>query len=247
MSGVDDTYTKNLLHFDGTDASTTFTDESGKTWTAYGDAQIDTAQSKFGGASGVFDGINDYIETPDHDDFYLAKDNFTIDFWFKKAVDNVEMVFCGQCSSSGFTYDVNNASIVIGIYSNNRIFVMLSTGGTTSTGGAYILVYTTSTSITGTAWRHLAFVRFNGAFSIYIDGVQDGTTNLWPSDLLNNSSKKFSIGRPGEQNSFYFNGWIDEFRFTKGFARWQSNFAPPTSAYDYVTPSTVFIPKISIF
>src|SRR5689334_6463249 len=49
---VDDSYTKALLHFNGSDGSTTFTDESGKTWSVNGDAQIDTAQSEFGGASG---------------------------------------------------------------------------------------------------------------------------------------------------------------------------------------------------
>ena len=49
-------FTKLLLHCNGTDGSTTFTDEIGKTVTANGNAQIDTAQSKFGGASGLFDG-----------------------------------------------------------------------------------------------------------------------------------------------------------------------------------------------
>lgn len=37
-----------LLHFEGADASTTFTDETGKVWTAAGNAQIDTAQYKYG-------------------------------------------------------------------------------------------------------------------------------------------------------------------------------------------------------
>lgn len=50
---VDDGYTVVLLHMNGTDASTTFTDESGKTWTAGGNAQIDTAQSKFGQVQGL--------------------------------------------------------------------------------------------------------------------------------------------------------------------------------------------------
>ena len=48
---VDNGFTKSLLHFDGADTSTTFTDESGKVWTPAADAQIDTAQSKFSGAS----------------------------------------------------------------------------------------------------------------------------------------------------------------------------------------------------
>ena len=43
--------TKLLLHMDGADTSTDFEDKSpsGHTITAQGDAQVDTAQSKFGG------------------------------------------------------------------------------------------------------------------------------------------------------------------------------------------------------
>ena len=61
---VDDSYTKALLHMDGADGSTTFIDESGKTWTRAGNAQIDTSQYKFGGASGLFDGSGDWVDTP---------------------------------------------------------------------------------------------------------------------------------------------------------------------------------------
>lgn len=66
---VDDVYTVALLHMNGADASTTFTDESGKTWTANGNAQIDTAQSVFGGASGLFDGTGDFISSADSNDW----------------------------------------------------------------------------------------------------------------------------------------------------------------------------------
>ncbi len=64
-----DVNTKLLLHCNGTDGSTTFTDSetTPKTVTAQGSAQIDTAQSKFGGASGLFTTQNtntelDYME-----------------------------------------------------------------------------------------------------------------------------------------------------------------------------------------
>ena len=67
----------------GADGSNTFTDEAGKLWTAAGNAQIGTAQSKFGGASGSFDGTGDSLTTPDSDNFYLANGNWTIDFWVR--------------------------------------------------------------------------------------------------------------------------------------------------------------------
>jgi hypothetical protein len=52
-----------LLHGNGTNGSTTITDNSPtpKTVTAVGNAQISTAQSKFGGASIAFDGTGDYL------------------------------------------------------------------------------------------------------------------------------------------------------------------------------------------
>ena len=95
MGLLDDSYTKALLHFDGADASTTFTDESGKTWTPAGTAQIDTAQSVFGGASGLFDGDSDYISTPTGSDFDFGSGNLTIDFWVRvSSTAELQPIFC---------------------------------------------------------------------------------------------------------------------------------------------------------
>ncbi|MFB3885601.1 MAG: chitobiase/beta-hexosaminidase C-terminal domain-containing protein [Thermodesulfobacteriota bacterium] len=85
---IADSYTKSLLHMNGADGSTTFTDDApggSHTWTAYGDAQIDTSQSKFSGASGLFDGSGDYLSSPDSDDWYWGTGDFTIDFWVRFA------------------------------------------------------------------------------------------------------------------------------------------------------------------
>ena len=71
-----------LLHFEGTDASTTFTDSSShtRTFTVSGEAQIDTAHYVFGTASGLFDGTGDYItdDTGADSDFAFPGD-FTIE------------------------------------------------------------------------------------------------------------------------------------------------------------------------
>jgi hypothetical protein len=50
--------------------------------TRSGNAQIDTAQSKFGGASGLFDGTGDYLTVTHATDFDFAGD-FTIDMWMR--------------------------------------------------------------------------------------------------------------------------------------------------------------------
>ena len=72
-----------LLHGDGTNGSTTFKDDSinNHTITAYGNAQISTTQSKFGGASMKFDGSGDYLAIADNDDFELGSSDFTLEAW----------------------------------------------------------------------------------------------------------------------------------------------------------------------
>jgi len=74
-------YTSALLHFDGNNNGTTFTDETGKTWTASGNAKLTTTSPKFGTACGTFDGNNDYIYSNDNADFEFGSGNFTIDAW----------------------------------------------------------------------------------------------------------------------------------------------------------------------
>ena len=71
-----------LLQFDGTNGSTTFTDSSGlnQTVTPNGGASISTAQSKFG-ASGYFDGVDNYLSVPHSTALNLSSGDFTIELW----------------------------------------------------------------------------------------------------------------------------------------------------------------------
>jgi hypothetical protein len=78
-----DAYTVLMLHMDGVDTCTHFLDSelTPKAVTAVGNAQIDTAQSKFGNASALFDGAGDYLSVPDSADWAFGTGAFTIDFW----------------------------------------------------------------------------------------------------------------------------------------------------------------------
>lgn len=49
-----------LMHFDGVDGGTTFTDATGRAWSRYGDARLSTSDKKFGSASLLLDGVGDY-------------------------------------------------------------------------------------------------------------------------------------------------------------------------------------------
>lgn len=234
MSGVDDTYTKSLLHCNGSDASTTFTDESGKTWTAYGNAQIDTAQSKFGGASGLFDGSGDYIQTPGHVDFNVKSENFTIDMWIRRAnTSNDEFVFIDATTYQAMYISVGRTGI------DTWNFSYRLTSESTST----VHSVTSSGPISADGnFHHIAVVRMTSTIYLFQDGVQVGSGSIGSSIIRDTTNIQLS-----SSTSSSFNGWIDEFRFSKGIARWNGAFTPPTSAYDYVTPSTEFIQKVNMF
>ena len=81
MAGID-SYTKLMLHCDGTLGSQTFPDASaeGQSVSAVASAQVDTAQSKFGGASLLCDGNSDYLNVVDFPELDLASTDFTFDF-----------------------------------------------------------------------------------------------------------------------------------------------------------------------
>lgn len=224
---VDDAYTKSLLHFNGADGSTTFTDESGKTWARGGDAQIDTAQYKFGGASGLFDGTGDYIETADHDDWNIGSGDFTADCWIRPAADNQDYkCLFGQAEASGLD---TTKSWLIWLRDDESVEGLIASGGT--------LYYakTAASTYAANTWLHLALVRYGNSLTLYANGVAGTTVADVTGVSATNSAGKLSLGRMGEYNGTYYNGWIDEFRFSKGIARWTANFTPPDRPYGFVS------------
>lgn len=211
-----DDFTKLLLHCDGVDASTTFTDSSPSlhTVTASGNAQIDTAQFKFGTASALFDGNGDWLALDASIDFAFGTGDFTIDFWMRPA--NVS-------SGNRGLYDGRDGSTVancVTIY-QSATNLILEVGGSTRISGG---------TLSANTWQHVALVRSAGTSTLYLGGTAIGSP--W-TDATNYTTAATGpyIGRQGPSASFYYNGWIDEYRVSKGIARWTGNFTPPTSAY----------------
>jgi len=225
---VDDSYTKILLHFNGGDASTTFTDESGKTWTGYGNAQLDTAYKKFGSASLVLDGTGDYIDTPDSSDFTLGSGDFTFDCWCKLNAFGTRRTIFGQTNGTSA-----NHTISLEFTADNIIRCITRD----SSNENYTLVGITA--ITDSNWHHIALVRNGSDLIVYLDGIQDGKISIGTATIFN-TSLVFVVGKYGTYGGgLYFNGHIDEFRFSKGIARWTSDFTPPSCEYAYLNLRTI--------
>lgn len=230
---VDDIYTVSLLHFDGADESTTFTDESGKTWTQVGHAKIDSAQSKFGGTSGYFDGTDDCITTPYSADFWLdgGSDNnkWTIDFWVRFDGDpsGTQRGFIGQSLNQAVTDYWG-----LRINATDQLRLNCAVASTVQ----FDILETWNPA--DATWYHVAIVKdgTNG-YMMFINGTQIGTTDI-DTNSMGNTNTLTRIGAGGAGTLYWFKGWLDEFRVSKGIARWTTTFTPPTEPY---TPLT-FIP-----
>lgn len=204
-----------LLHFNGTDGSTTFTDETGKTWTANGNAQIDTAQSKFGGASGLFDGSGDYITSADSTDWDFGTGDFTIELFARFASHVSVMTLVGNYASNSYGWS----------------FQRRSDSGTLRFGHGDLIIANVTWEPTDGVWYHMAACRSGTSFRLFVDGDQVGST-VTNSTNISGSSGLLTVGALRASSPIqYFNGHIDELRITKGVARYTSNFTPPSHQF----------------
>jgi hypothetical protein len=223
--GGNDANTVLLLHCDGTNGSTTFTDSSpsGHTMTAVGGATISTALSVFGGASANLPSASTSgITTPDASDLDLGSGDFTIDFRVNFASTTTDMDLIGQCDNPFAPVDC--AWRIIRTNFNNSLYFQFSTNGTSAT--SFLKSWTPSTS----TWYHVAIVRSGSNLYHFVDGTQLGTTSTI-SGTAWNSTVPLCIGFVDAVNKINpFNGNVDEVRVSK-VARWTSNFTPPPSAY----------------
>lgn len=224
-----DTYTKLLSHFDGSNAQTTYTAEVGGTISFFGDAQLSTAQQEFGASSLYCNGTG-YITLPNSSDWDISTGDFTIDFWFR-TTDKTQ-------SQMLFNHATNDATYMNLYWDGSNWQFYDVTSGITITG---------ADTISNNTWYHVALVRNGTGFVIYRGGTSKGTATSASS--LGSYTGPISIGGStyngtlGLQNPMY--GYIDEYRISKGIARWTTSFTPPAYPYggaaDWATSTSYVI------
>jgi hypothetical protein len=213
-----------LLHGNGTNGSTVITDSSGspKTVTAGGNAQISTAQSKFGGASIAFDGAGDYLSAGILEDWTFLHDGtaFTVEAFVRGST------FSGNQGIASTIANSANRGILLSVNSGKASFKIFR-----GSSGNSALSIDADTVLSVDTWHHLAVVlTAEGVGAIYVNGTLDksGTASL--SFSLLKPSYPLAIGA-NPNISLFFNGYIDDLRITKGVARYTANFTPPTAPF----------------
>lgn len=214
-----------LLHMEGADGSTTFTDSSlyARTATALGNAQVDTAQAKFGSAAALFDRGDDAIRFNDTEGLRLGAGDWTIECWIRPAtMDSVEQTIAMKGNSISSASQLEFRWIT----RNTGTLLQVSNGTSVST------VSGSSPLPSAGAWTHMAAVRDGNTIRLFVGGTQQGSGSAI-TGAANGSSGALYIGSRNESGTLseYFGGHIDEFRFTKGQALYTSNFTPPTAPF----------------
>lgn len=227
LADGNDTYTKLLLHLDGPEGSVTASDYIDSSASAHtigraGEATFKYAVNKFGPSSIYFDGLGDYLTANDNNDFDFGNGNFTIDWWEYRTDAGSGKPAIMRDSGGNFT------PFMLGISgSSNNLFGNFSTNGTSMTSqGANM------GSLTVNTWVHFAVTRSANTTRFFRNGVQtDATSTL--SSALPDSTLPLSIGwwHTSANGDYYYQGYMDEIRISKGIARWTANFTPSTFLY----------------
>lgn len=204
-----------LMHMDGADDGTTFTDMFGHAATRSGTPVTKIGTKKYGTASGYFDGADDAVSFDDSPDWDFGTGSFTVEATvnFSSTGADRNIVSHYQSATDGW-----------------HVRYLSTAGGLQLCYGDTVLATFPWTPTTG-IFYHIAFCRSGTDLRCFVDGVQVGTT-VSNSTNLSGSTSRLYVGALYFSGVFYgdFHGYIDEVRITKA-ARYTTNFTPPTEAY----------------
>lgn len=216
-----------LLHMNGTNNSTTFIDSGpgARTVTANGDAKISTTQSKFGGASGEFDGTGDFLSVANNAAFDFGSGDLAIEAWVYISANSAADVdgVRGATICNTFNNGVGGTS--------GWLFAVLGSNTTTGVGLLFDswnasngTLFRAFESISQSTWHHVAASVSGGTRRLYLNGnlltntqaITVGAGYTTPNSIGSN----LRIGNsqlPGYPIGL--NGFIDDLRITKGSSR----------------------------
>jgi hypothetical protein len=189
-----------------------------------GNAQISTTQYKWGASSMYFDGTSDYLTMINQGSiFSFGTGDFTIEAWVYLNVmpsgngypASYWIVGGGPASGTlGFDIAIGSTNLQVGISTFASLNINAAHGMTTST------------------WYHVAVVRAGSTLKAFINGNTLATASV--SGVTADpclTGLAVSAAEPVGSTGGNFNGYIQDLRITKGYARYPYNFTAPTAAF----------------
>ena len=203
-----------LFHADGADNDTTSTDSSlsARALTAFGNAKISTTQSKWGGSSFAFDGAGDYWTAAHDAGLNLGSGLFAIEmFVYLNSLTGYQAFVSKKATGQNFrAYQIYKSDAA-----DNQKLYFTATANDTSWG---IVLASAANALSVTTWHFIQVIRTTGnVWKLYVDAVEkaSSTTALTIADTTN----PLVLGISLTSNDAPMNGYIDDFRITKGVSR----------------------------
>jgi hypothetical protein len=185
-----------------------------------GNAQISTSVKKYGTGSLAFDGTGDYLLTPNSNLFAFGTGDFTVEFWMYTNSTANDKTLMGTASGYltggwqvGFNIDRPQA--------NGLEFLIEQSPH----------LYVISGALSTATWYHVAVTRSGTTLRLFINGTQVSSATS-SNNISDSAGNAFALGRTIEGvGGRDYDGYIDDLRITKGYARYTSNFTPSTTAF----------------
>jgi hypothetical protein len=184
-----------------------------------GNAQVSTTQAKWGTTSMSFPTSNGnyLIGPPNQPNLLYGTGQYTVEAW-------IYPTSFTNAASGAFGYGVAGGYVDWGLEIN------------TSGGALWIennsVLFSASSNLSTNVWTHVAIVRTGSAVTLYYNGVSVGTSSTINNISGNSTSARLYVGTGAQvPGSRQFVGFIDDFRVTKGYARYTTTFTPATEAF----------------
>jgi len=191
-----------------------------------GDAKSSTTIVKYGSRSMRFSPGNSsyYLKVPLTSNLqFAAGEQFTIECWIYLNANAA-----GICAvwSNYNSFSSGTLSLFAGHGSSNSNLFIIAHNGTFPAASSS----TTVNSRIG-LWTHIAVVRNSDNYiRMYINGSVEGSAIL-SNVALTGVGPTFWIATTGDSTAGNPDMYVDDFRITKGYARYTANFTPPSSAF----------------
>jgi hypothetical protein len=179
-----------------------------------GAARASTSQKKFGNSAIYFNGTGDILRLQNNGNqqFTFGNSDFTIDGWLYTST--VAAGFRTICTTRLTSAATDTFRFSFGLRAAALEFYA---------GSAAVI---SSGTVTGNTWTHFAATRSSGSLRLFLNGTQVGSTTAFTNYLA--SDQQLTVGGTAALQDLW-NGYLDELRVTKGYARYVANFTAPTS------------------
>lgn len=203
-------YNAMLLHMEGLEGATTFSDTCKNVATSYG-AVTTGVDFKFGTSCASFAG--GYVQWPSFTFRPTSTTPWTVELWVKPLTSAPGGFIIGAADPI-----VNSVFWSIGLAAGN-VVQLYSYNGSAS-------IVVGSIGLSPSEWTHIAISCFDTNASIFIDGVLD-TTGTFNTPTTTASTPLIL----GQAINAKFQGKVDELRITQGINRYTTSFVAPTAAF----------------